>query len=394
MFERSDLKVLKSRIKEPRKFIQVLTGPRQVGKTTMISQLIRQVDAQFIYEAADNIPAGNSQWVYQIWEIARYRLKESGNDNVVLVIDEIQKISDWSETVKKLWDEDSFRQINLKVILLGSSNMLLQKGLTESLAGRFEIIAVTHWSFTEMNEAFGFDQNTYAWFGGYPGSVEFTRDEARWKKYIRESLIETTISKDILLQTRIDKPALLRSLFEISCIYSGQILSYTKMLGQLLDAGNTTTLAHYLRLLATAGLVTGLEKYSGSIIHQRNTSPKFQVYNTALISAQSSGSFQEIMAKPAEWGRVVESVIGSHLINYSIRENYSVFYWRERNDEVDFILYKQNKAIAIEVKSAFLRNKTGMDAFVRRYNPSKVFLIDNNVFPWYEFLKVNPASLF
>lgn len=140
MFERSDLKVLKSRIKEPRKFIQVLTGPRQVGKTTMISQLIRQVDAQFIYEAADNIPAGNSQWVYQIWEIARYRLKESGNDNVVLVIDEIQKISDWSETVKKLWDEDSFRQINLKVILLGSSNMLLQKVSQSHLPGGLKLL--------------------------------------------------------------------------------------------------------------------------------------------------------------------------------------------------------------------------------------------------------------
>ncbi len=394
MFERSELLILKNRIQEPRRFIQVVMGPRQVGKTTLVSQLFHQMKIPGLFESADAISAVSSPWLEQIWETARIKMKSQSAPEFLLIIDEIQKITNWSETIKKLWDEDSFNNTQLKVILLGSSRLLLQQGLTESLAGRFETIHLTHWTFKEMNHAFGWNTNTYAWYGGYPGSADLISDESRWKNYIRDSLIETSISKDILMLTRIDKPALLKKLFELGCLYSGQILSYTKMQGQLQDAGNTTTLAHYLNLLDTAGLLGGLEKYSSTSIRKRSSSPKFQVYNNALLSAQEVNSFAEIQKIPAEWGRVVESAVGAHLINYSIREDYSIFYWRERDNEVDFILEKKGRIVALEVKSTLSKNKKGMNVFNRKFHPHKSYLIDKNGISWNEVLEINPVELF
>ncbi len=394
MFERSELHTLRKRIKEPRQFIQVVMGPRQVGKTTLVSQVFKQTAIPGLFESADAIAAGNTSWLQQIWETARLKMKTQSANEFLLIIDEIQKIPNWSETVKKLWDEDSFNKLPLKVIILGSSRLLLQQGLTESLAGRFETIYLTHWTFIEMEKAFGWNANTYAWFGGYPGSANLINDEERWKRYIRDSLIETSISKDILMLTRIDKPALLKNLFELGCLYSGQILSFTKMQGQLQDAGNTTTLSHYLRLLETAGLLGGIEKYAHTTIRKRSSSPKFQVHNNALLSAQQTKTFSEIQINPVEWGRIVESAVGVHLVNQALREYYSVYYWRDRNDEVDFILEKQGKSIAIEVKSNYSKNKKGMDAFKKKFNPHKIYFIDNKSLSWSEFLKISPVELF
>ena len=312
----------------------------------------------------------------------------------ILVIDEIQKIGNWSETVKLLWDADSYAKRNLKVILLGSSRLLLQQGLAESLAGRFETTYMAHWSFQEMQQAFGWNSDQYAWFGGYPGSATLIEDEKRWKAYVQQSLIETSISKDILMLTRIDKPALMKRLFELGCSYSGQILSYNKMIGQMLDAGNTTTLSHYLDLLNTAGLLAGIEKFSGNLIYKRSSSPKFQVHNTALISAQSDFLFKDIRVKPDEWGRQVESSIGAHLINHSITEGFTLSYWRERNKEVDFVLEKKGKVIGLEVKSGVTQSSEGMSAFKKTFDPDKVLLIGNSGLPWQEFLTINPIELF
>ncbi|MCK4701085.1 MAG: ATP-binding protein [Bacteroidales bacterium] len=394
MFERSELQILKKRVNEPRKFIQVLMGPRQVGKTTLVSQLLKQINIPFLFESADAIPAGDSSWLQQIWESARLKMKTQNVPQFLLVVDEIQKIANWSETVKKLWDEDSYQDIKLKVILLGSSRLLLQQGLTESLAGRFETIYLTHWTLNEMEQAFDWDANTFAWFGGYPGGAGLIKDEIRWKKYVKDSLIETSISKDILMLTRVDKPALMKNLFELGCLYSGQILSFTKIQGQLQDAGNTTTLSHYLKLLDTAGLLGGIEKFAATAIRKRSSSPKFQVHNNALLNAQQGDILSDAILKPDKWGRVVESAIGAHLLNHSIREDFSVFYWRERNEEVDFVLEKQAKVIAIEVKTNYAKKKTGMNAFNRKFNPHKMILIDNNSLPWHEFLKINPVELF
>jgi len=393
MFERPHLQQLINTIQEPRKFIQVILGPRQVGKTTLVSQLVHKYPYESVLISADAVGSSNTFWLEQQWETARIKLKQSGAKEFLLVIDEIQKIDQWSETVKSLWDADTKNNIPLKVIVLGSSRLLIQNGLTESLAGRFETTFMSHWSFSEMQEAFGWNENQYVWFGGYPGSATLISDEQRWKHYVRESLVETSISKDILMLTRVDKPALMKRLFELSCHYSGQILSFNKMLGQLKDAGNTTTLSHYLSLLSTAGLVAGIEKYSNNIIRKKSSSPKFQVYNTALISAQSDYSFDEAIGNPAIWGRLVESAIGAHLLNYSISRDFTLSYWRDGDEEVDFVI-EQKQLIGIEVKSGASQKTSGMASFKKKFNPDKILLVGNSGLSWQEFLKIKPLDLF
>ncbi|MDA2921169.1 AAA family ATPase, partial [Desulfobacterota bacterium AH_259_B03_O07] len=349
MYKRSQIKILKSRINEKRKFIQAVLGPRQVGKTTLVKQLLEKIRIPFHYASADAVTNSDTAWIDQQWDIARLRKKSLKAKDFLLVIDEIQKINEWSEAIKTGWDRDSFENNQIKLIILGSSRLIIQKGLTESLAGRFEVVYLNHWSFSEMNKAFGFTPDQFAWFGGYPGSAELAKDEGRWKAYIKDSMIETTISKDILMLTRIDKPALMKRLFELSCYYSGQILSYNKMLGQLQDAGNTTTLSHYLDLLDSAGLVTGLEKFSKEKVRKRASSPKIQIHNSALISSQLFDRLDDIRLQPQKWGRIVESAIGAHLINGMKRGRYDLSYWRHRNDEIDYVLERSGKIVGLEI---------------------------------------------
>lgn len=394
MYERPPLKDLINRMKEPRRFIQVLMGPRQVGKTTMIIQLLDHLKSGYLFETADAIPASNSLWLEQVWESARLKMDQHPDEDFLLVIDEIQKINNWSEIIKSLWDEDTNTGRKLKLILLGSSRLLMQQGLTESLAGRFESTYLGHWSFSEMHGAFGWTVEQFVWFGGYPGSADLITDEERWKNYVANALIETSISKDILMLTRVDKPALMKRLFELGCLYSGQILSFTKVQGQLQDAGNTTTLSHYLSLLDKAGLLAGLEKYAADIIRKRSSSPKFQVHNTALISAQRNEFFEEIKAQPAKWGRMVESAIGAHFVNAAPVAGFNVYYWRHRNEEVDFVLEKRSKIVALEVKTGADDYTSGMKAFKDQFNPDKILLIGKKGMPWQELLKMNPAELF
>jgi len=360
----------------------------------MINQVLAQLDIPNIYESADAVSAANAAWLMQVWESARLRMKASGTKKFLLVIDEIQKIDNWSEIVKQQWDKDTRENINIKVILLGSSRLLIQKGLTESLAGRFETIYLGHWTYAEMQEAFGWSIEQYVYFGGYPGSATLIDDEERWKNYIKDSLIETSISKDILMLTRVDKPALLKRLFELGSIYSGQILSYTKIMGQLQDAGNTTTLANYLKLLSDCGLLGGLDKYAGDIVRKRGSSPKFQVFNNALISSQANDSFDKAIVSPALWGRLVESSVGAHLMNHSVSERYNLYYWREGNYELDFVLEKGNKLIGLEVKSGTKADNAGTAKFMEKYHPEKVLLIGTGGIPYEEFLKMNPTEIF
>ena len=265
------------RLGEQRRFIQVVAGPRQVGKTTLVGQVLDRLTVPNVFVSADEPSRSDGAWLAAQWDRARIASREAGGAGAVLVLDEVQKIPAWSETVKRLWDEDSRARRRLRVVVLGSAPLLMQRGLTESLAGRFEIVHLPHWSYAEMHAAFGFTLEQYLYFGGYPGAAPLIADPPRWRRYLLDSLIETTIARDVLLMTRVDKPALLRRLFELGCRYSGQVLSYTKMLGQLQDAGNTTTLAHYLELLAGAGMLTGLPKYAGQTVRQRGSSPKLQV---------------------------------------------------------------------------------------------------------------------
>ena len=394
MYRRPQYQVLVERLKEPKRFVQVVTGPRQVGKTTMVQQIINEISIPSIYVSADGIANTNETWLVQQWENARLKLKNHQHSELVFVVDEIQKIHNWSETVKANWDADNLNKIGIKLIILGSSRLLIQKGLTESLAGRFETIYLGHWGFQEMNTAFGFDENQFVWFGGYPGAAGLIKDETRWKDYVLNSLIETTISKDILLTEQINKPALLRNLFNLGCFYSGQILSFNKILGQLQDAGNTTTLSNYLRLLDNAGLLSGLEKFSKGKIMQRSSSPKFQVQNTALLSVVSESSFSEIKMNSELWGRHIETAVGVHLLNESRNTNIKVFYWRDGNYEVDFVLEYRNKIIGLEVKTGNSRYTNGMNQFKQRFAPNKMYLISENGLSWKEFLKINPVDLF
>jgi len=394
MIRRNQLEIVKSRMNETRKFIQVLMGPRQVGKTTMMKQLTEEVETDTISVSADGVINSNWLWIQQIWENARIQLKNTVNNELILIIDEIQKLDNWSEIVKEQWDFDTKENNNIKVILLGSSRLMIQKGLTESLAGRFEVTYVGHWSFSEMEEAFGWNVNQYIYYGAYPGAASLIHEEERWKNYIKDSLIETSISKDILMLTRVDKPAVLKRFFELGCLYSGQILAYTKLLGELQDAGNTTTLSHYLTLLSDSGLLGTTEKYAGNVIRKRASKPKFQVFNNALLTAQDDLTYEKVLSDSKIWGRLVESAIGAHLINNAITNNYTVYYWREKNDEVDFILERKNTLIALEVKTGRRAENNGMRIFAETFKPKKVLLIGTGGIGIETFLRMNPGDLF
>jgi predicted AAA+ superfamily ATPase len=380
---------------EPRRFIQVIYGPRQIGKTTLVRQIMAELDYPSVMIAADAVPAGDSVWISQQWENARIRQQQQPDKPFLLVIDEVQKIDNWSEQIKAEWDRDTAEEKDIRVVLLGSSRLMLQQGLTESLAGRFEATYLGHWSYKEMKDAFGLTAEEFIWFGGYPGAIALKDDEDRWKNYIRDSLLETSISKDILMLTRVDKPALMKRLFELGSVYSGQVLSYTKIMGQLADAGNTTTLANYLNLLNDAGLLGGLEKYSPNMVRKRSSSPKFMVHNTAIMLGISNESMDTLLADSKAWGRWVESAVGAHLINQSFKDKkLNVYYWREGNEEVDFVLEYKKRVIALEVKSSKTGTLSGMNAFAKQFKPEKTMLIGADGIPWQEFLQMDVLDLY
>ncbi|MFC1535638.1 ATP-binding protein [Candidatus Neomarinimicrobiota bacterium] len=396
MYQRPMLQVLRNRLAEPRRFIQVLSGPRQAGKTTIARQLMEALDIPHQYGSADAPTLQDAVWIGEQWEAARLLASASGDGSgkAVLILDEIQKVPGWPDAVKLYWDEDTAADRQVYVIILGSSPWLIQRGLTESLAGRFELIQVSHWSYGEMQAAFGWSVEQFIFYGGYPGAAEIIDDSHRWRSYIVDALIETTIARDVLLMTQINKPALLRRLFELGCRYSGQILSYQKMLGQLHDAGNTTTLAHYLELLDGAGLLTGLQKYSGSVIRQRGSSPKLQVRNTALITAQSGRTLEEARQDREGWGRLVESAVGAHLINGLAGGPSAVHYWRDGNREVDFVLSRGDRVAGIEVASgAPKRALPGMARFVQHYPTARTVLAGSGGMPLEEFFSLEPSGL-
>ncbi|MDB4913050.1 MAG: ATPase [Gemmatimonadetes bacterium] len=391
-YERPQAALLAKRLGERRHLIQVVAGPRQVGKTTLVQQAAARVARPVRYASADEPALRGSDWVRQQWELARDAALESPRRGAVLVLDEVQKLTGWSESVKRLWDEDTRAGLKLHVALLGSAPLLIQNGLTESLAGRFEIIHAGHWSFPEMQTAFRFTLEQYLYHGGYPGAAPLVRDPARWRRYLLDSLIDTTISRDVLLMSRVDKPALLRRLFELGCRYSGQILSYTKMLGQLQDAGNTTTLAHYLELLAGAGMITGLHKFAGDTARSRGSSPKLQVLNTALMTAQSGLSLAEARSDREYWGRLTESAVGAHLANAAAADECELFYWRDRNREVDFVVRVGKKLLAIEVKSGRAPStQPGLDAFAEAFKPKRSLLVGGDGVALEDFL-ARPVS--
>lgn len=371
MFNRQLVSQLVNRLKEPRKFIQIVVGPRQTGKTTAVIQALEKLNMPKHFVSADDPNFVSVEWLRNEWEQARALAKFQ---EVILVIDEIQKVGKWSSIVKLLWDEDNRLNVPLKVILTGSSSLLLQKGLAESLMGRFEILYSPHWNYSECKEAFGYSLDDFLFFGGYPGAATLIKDELRWARYMGTSIVEPTISQDILLMEEVRKPALLRSLFMLGSGYSAQELSFTKMLGQLQDAGNTVTLAHYLELLGKASMLTGLQNYSGNKIRTRKSSPRFMVFDTSLITYADGANRRRLLDNATDRGRLVESAVGAYLLARGKEEDFEVYWWRERNNEVDFVIKKGNQLTAIEVKSGRVKNVGGSLIFKQLY-PEALSLI-------------------
>ena len=414
IYHRAQLSILKDRLQEPPRRIIALYGPRQTGKSTIARAVLRPTDhylavdepdptgVGFLESQADDVTVAarqerDTRWLVRNWEKARLDA-ERLPQGCVLVVDEIHKIPEWSEAVKGLWDADRARGCPLHVVILGSAPLLMQSGLSESLTGRFEAIRVPHWSFGEMAAAFAFDLPAYLYFGGYPGAASLARDEERWRNYVLGGVIEPTVERDLLALTRVDKPVLLKRLVELAAAHSGQVLSYTKMLGQLWDAGNTTTLARYLDLLGSAGLVVGLPKYAGSAVRRRGSSPKLNVLNNALMTADSGYSFAEAQADRTFWGRIVESAVGAHLYNTAALD-IRVLYWRDGVREVDFVLQRGPKLVAIEVKSGPPRrvDSQGLDAFAKRFRrspPVRCMRVGSGGVPLNEFLSAPTATWF
>lgn len=387
MYKRKQFNELKSRIGEPRDKIQVISGARQVGKSTLIRQVLQETDLPYLHVSADDAVEDDRGWIGEVWATARARKRIAGASEYLLVIDEVQKVANWSEAVKKEWDQDTFDDVDIKVILLGSSRLLLKDGLTESLAGRYELIRMPHWSYGEMHDAFDVDVDRYIYFGGYPGAVKYITDERRWSKYIKDSIVSPAIEHDVLQTKTVYKPALLKQLFELGCAYSGEELSLNKMAGQLQDSGNVTTLAGYLNTLDESRLLCGMHKYARDNARKYNSAPKLMVYNTALFSAQSGSSMQKAYTAPKSWGRWVESAVGAHLLNQADMYDYKLYYWRERDDEVDFVLDASGRIVAIEVKSGRRTGSEGMRVFKEKFHPAESLVVGSGGVPLEEFLR-------
>ena len=393
-YKREQIKDILSRIDEQRGKLQVIVGPRQVGKTTLMGQVLEECTLPYDSYSADDVTGVSADWLAQVWETARMKMLAQGNIKRLLVIDEVQKISNWSETVKAEWDRDTREKRELIVVLLGSSRMLIEKGLTESLAGRFELIRLSHWTYMEMRDCFGWTLPQYIFFGGYPGAAAFIGNETRWRNYVKDSLVEPSISKDVLMDTRVLKPQLLRQLFEIGSSCSGELLSLTKVAAQLQDAGNVTTLAGYLHLLDECGLLCGLQKYVADNSRKYNSIPKFQVHNNALRNAWSELNYSEAVENPKEWGRMAESAVGAYLVSQAQIADYKVYYWRENNDEVDFVLTRRDRKIAIEVKSGRRTVNAGLPKFKTLYNPYHAITVGSGGLSFEEFLSMDLNLLF
>jgi len=397
---RKQFYTLKERILEPRKFMQVLAGPRQVGKSTLVGQVLEQVSIPHAIEVADGVDPKDSDWIHRIWEAARVTMMLRGIDEYLLVVDEVQKIDNWSEVVKREWDVDSRNRLNLKVVLLGSSRLLLKKGLTESLAGRYELIRMPHWSLREMHEAFGMTLDEYIYYGGYPGPAHMIKDERRWRKYIKDSLVAPAIERDVIMTSNIYKPALMKQLFELGCGYSAEILSLTKLMGQLQDAGNVTTLASYLEILDQCALLTGLQKYANDEARKRGSIPKYQVYNNALLTAYKGREFVIDRTDTRAWGRWVESAVGALLLSMADELDYDVYYWREssrskdeKDNEVDFIVIRDGEVTAIEVKSGRRGMNSGLPAFVEAFHPKRSYIVGTGGVKLEDFLNCNVEDI-
>jgi predicted AAA+ superfamily ATPase len=392
-YEREIVQKLNAALEKTPRLLHVISGPRQVGKTTAVRQLSQKLPYPMHYAAADAPLAPGPEWIETHWQAATSETLRTGIP-VLLALDEVQKVRGWSETVKRLWDATLARDISLRVILLGSSALLVQNGLTESLAGRFLLHRCTHWGWPECRDAFGWDLAQWLYFGGYPGAASFADDESLWRQYIADSMIETVLSRDVFLLAPVTKPVLMRHLFSLAATHPAQIFSYNKMLGQLSDAGNTTTLANYLRLLESAFLLSGLEQYSAGQLRLRGSSPKLVFWNNALVNAMNGISFSALQSDGTWRGRIVENAVGAHLLNHLQGPEWSLSYWRDGGKEVDYVVRRGNGVWAIEVKSGCAGKLSGMNAFRLRHTGANALVVGAEGLPLETFFNQDPRRLF
>lgn len=396
MYQRRHLNILKSRMAEPRRRMQIVMGPRQVGKSTLVGQFTEGISVPFDFFAADGVNRFDSSWIPNKWQQVRMRMDIHSEQEHILIIDEVQKIRGWSEQVKKEWDEDSRSNRNLKVILLGSSRLLLQKGLEESLEGRFETIKMGYWDWQEMHEAFGFSMDEYVYFGGFPGLAPDIQDEDRWRNLMEDSIISPILTRDILEIEEIRNPALLRQVFELACIESAKELSLTKMQGTM-NSGTVPTIKKYLDILNKSMIVQPLQNYSPSRVKEKQSVPKMQVFNNAFRNRFGTFSFDEARVDPAEWGRLIESAVGAHLANRAMTDDYELFYWRnERRQECDYVLRKGQALVAIEVKSGSVDKTVGFEKFKEQFadKVTAAFIVGPQALPLEDFFIMDLKSLF
>lgn len=373
MYVRSIVQTLVTRMNEPRRFIQILLGPRQTGKTTAVTQALERVGIPHLFcEVGEH--GESSDWIRAQWYQARNMIV-GGHSSVLLVIDEVQYVSGWADAVKALWDEDARSGVDLRVVLTGSSATLMRSGMSESLAGRFELVRCTHWTFAECRDAFGFSLDDFLFFGGYPGAATLRDDITRWAAYLMDSIIEPTIAKDVIALEDVRNPALLRRLFYLGAPYSAQEISYRKLLGQLDDRGNTATIAHYLDLLSQAGMMSGILKYDPKLIRERSSSPRLLVHNTALMTAAYGTRRRFLLDDPDRRGHLVESAVGAYLLTRAQVEGYSLNWWRDGSREVDFVVSNAWQSIAIEVKSGRVKSTTGLTEFIIRHPGARTLIV-------------------
>ena len=396
MYNRAQLSVLKSRMAEPRRTIHVVMGPRQVGKSTMIDQFVEKATVPYSLFSADGVGKTNTAWISEKWHEVRTMMMLYNETEHILIIDEIQKIIGWSEIVKKEWDKDTREKRNLKVILLGSSRLLIQKGLEESLEGRYEAHKMGYWEWEEMREAFGFTMEQFIYFGGFPGLAPYINDEERWRKMMEDSIISPILNHDILDIDEIRNPPLLRQVFEIGSIYSAQEISLTKMQG-VVNSGTVPTISSYLRILDETMLIKPLQKYDNSAIKTKSSIPKLQAYNNAFRNSYCQHTFEEALMNKTEWGRQVESAVGAYLAGRAILDGFELLFWRdEKKNECDYVLKKGERLIAIEVKSGHADNIDGYHTFMKKFEKNIVnsFIVGPEGLPLEDFFRLNIPSLF
>ena len=341
-------------------FLQVLLGSRQVGKTTSILHFLEhEYSTPYLYVSADAILSANLSWVIENWQNARAK-------GATIVIDEIQKVHNWAETIKALWDDEKRRPNPIACILLGSSSLDIQKGLTESLTGRFQLTRAHHWNFSESKAAYEISFDEFLHFGGYPASYAFVKSPQDWSNYVQTSIVSTVIEKDILSNHTVKSPALFKQAFEILIAYPAQEISYTKILGQLQDKGNTDLIKHYIALFEGAYLLRALEKFSQKPLVKKSSSPKILPLCSAFYYLTLQSSYE-----PEERGRAFELLVGCQLD----RTGLELYYWREGNFEVDFVLKRGKEIWGIEVKSGKKRSPRGLEKFKGSFPQAKTVII-------------------